>query len=336
MSGRALAVLLSLAGLALQAAPQTPAAEPAAPGQDASQAPPAAVFRAGVETVPLYVTVLDSYGELVQNLGRDDFEVYDEGRRQDLSIFKSGFEPITAMLLIDTSASMTLNLDLERNAAEQFVIRMMPGDRARVGTFSDRVDLSPRFTGDRDELLRNFGDDLHFGNPTRLWDALDETLTDLMPLGGRRIVLVMTDGMDTLSKHRGEDVLARARTDDVMVYAVQFRPNLRANLAELPISPSAGALLSGDPHTRNMGPDDTLRRLSNLTGGGHFTLGAYDNVNATFTHLMEELHYQYVLGFTPQHLDGKVHPLEVRVTKPDVVVRARTSYVARRAEDRTR
>ena len=90
----------------------------------------------------IYATVLDRYGEMVRNLERDDFIVEDDGRRQELTVFVEGLQPITAMVLVDTSASMTLNLDLAKTAAEQFVIRMMPGDQVRVGSLSDRLDLS--------------------------------------------------------------------------------------------------------------------------------------------------------------------------------------------------
>ncbi len=202
------------------------------------------------------------------------------------------------MLLVDTSASMTLNLDLARAAAEQVVIRMMPGDRARVGSFSDRIDLSGAFTSDRDALLANLRD-LHFGNSTKLWDAVQETMSDLSPLGGRRVIILLSDGMDTISTARESDILARAREEEIMVYVVQFRSNLQANLAEVPLSPSPGALFAGDPRLRNPPPTEALRRLATQTGGLHFMLRQQDDVNATFTHVMEELHNQYVLGFTP-------------------------------------
>ncbi len=112
--------------------------------QDPPQQPP--VFRGTTETVAIYATALDRYGEMVRNLERDDFIVEDDGRRQELTVFVKGLQPITAMVLVDTSASMTLNLDLARTAAEQLVIRMMPGDQVRVGSLSDRLDLSKDFT----------------------------------------------------------------------------------------------------------------------------------------------------------------------------------------------
>ena len=214
--------------------------------QDLPQQPP--VFRGATQTVAIYATVIDRYGEMVRNLERDDFIVEDDGRRQELTVFEKGFQPITAALLVDTSASMTLNLDQARTAAEQFVIRMMPGDRVRVGSFSDRLDLSKDFTGDRDELLRALREDLHIGNPTKLWDGVGETMTVLAPLGGRRILLLMTDGVDTMSTTTADQIIDRAREDELMIYIVQFRSTPRAQLAEMPLSPSGGASASVARH----------------------------------------------------------------------------------------
>jgi Ca-activated chloride channel family protein len=312
-------VLLALAGAALAAAPQQPA----------PQTPP--VFRGGTETVAIYVTVLNRAGEMILDLDRDDFTVFDEGRPQELSIFNKGLQPITAAVLVDTSASMTLNLDLAQNAAEQFVIRMLPGDQARVGSFSDRVDLSPAFTSDRDALLQALRTGLHIGNPTKLWDAVDETMTALGPLGGRRIIMLLTDGIDTASTTTVETVLTRSRSDELMVYAVQFRTTARAQAAEIPLSPTAGALFSGDDARRQRESIATLPRLARQSGGGFFVLNQYDDINATFTQVMHELHYQYVLGFTPQRADGRIHDLTVRINRPNVTIRARQSYLAPKA-----
>lgn len=291
-------------------------------------APQAPVFRAGAETVAIYATVLDRAGEMVPNLRREDFDVYDDGRRQPLTVFVSGLQPITAALLVDTSASMTLNLELAQQAAEQFVIRMLPGDRVRVGSFSDRVDLSPDFTSDRDRLLKSLRDDLHIGNPTKLWDAIDQTMTSLGPLGGRRIIVVLTDGMDTASRVTSEAIFQRARGDELMIYIVQFRSTPLANQAEIPLSPTPGMLFGSPPPLGPRAMDELIRRLAEQTGGGHFILGRNDDVNATFTAVMQELHYQYTLGFTPERADGRVHELVVRVRRPGLTVRARRTYLA--------
>jgi VWFA-related protein len=297
---------------------------------DDAQQPP--VFRGGTETVGIFATVLDRDGELVLNLHRDDFTVDDDGRPQTITTFGNGIQPITAALLVDTSASMTLNLELAQMAAEQFVIRMLPTDRARVGSFSDRIDLSPTFTSDRDALLQSLRTGLHIGNPTKLWDAVAETMTALEPLGGRRIILLFTDGMDTISTAREADILTRARAEDVMIYVVQFRSTPLANLAEVPLAPSASEVFRGDPRFRNPPPTEALRQLARQTGGGHFLLSEHDDVNATFTAVMNELHHQYALGFVPERFDNKLHELAVTVDRPGVTVRARRSYLARHAD----
>ncbi len=319
-------------GLGTLAIAMAATAAVAAVPQDPQQPP---VFRGVTETVAVYASVIDRYGELVQDLDRNDFVVEDDGRRQELTVFVKGLQPITAVVLVDTSASMTLNLELARTAAEQFVIRMLPGDQVRVGSFSDRLDLSRSFTSDRDELLKALREDLHIGNPTELWNAVGKTMTELAPLGGRRILVLMTDGVDTVSTTTAAEILERAREDELMIYIVQFRSTQRAQLAEMPLSAGANVAFS-DPRRWTAPPTDTLRRLATQTGGGHFQLNQYDDVNATFTQVMQELHYQYVLGFTPQRLDGAIHDLRVRTGDEHHTVRARRSYRAPKADDAAR
>ncbi len=326
---RRLAAPVTLAAIAtsavLSATPQTP------PVQTPQTPPQQPVFRTGTEAVAIYATVLDQYDELVKNLARADFEVYDDGKRQELTVFEAGLQPITAILMIDTSESMTLNVDLARDAAEQFVIRMLPGDQVRVGSFSDAITISPKFTGDRDVLLHDIREHLHIGNPTRLWDAVDQTMTDLAPLGGRRILVLFTDGDDTSSVKSAENAFERARADELMVYAVQFRttPFARRQEVDSVKAPTLRQSLSYDPG-RNPPPTEGLRRISSQTGGGLFALNSSDNVGATFTRLAEELHFQYVLGFSPAQLDDRLHKLEVRVRRSGLTIRARQTYFAAR------
>jgi Ca-activated chloride channel family protein len=288
------------------------------------------VFRTGVQTVAVYATVLDRSGEMLLDLDRDDFLVFDNGRPQELTIFETGRQPITAMLLLDTSASMTPELEMARQAIESFVIRMQPGDRARVGSFSDKIDISREFTGDRDALLRSVRDDLSIGNPTRLWDAVDSAMSELETVAGRRVIMLLTDGNDTASDKRARDIMARARSDELLVYAAQFRPRVNPRI-ELPLSPTAGQFFGSDPN-RNPRPTQALRDLTRQTGGGHFSMRAFDDVNATFTRVIQELRHQYILGFSPAEADGELHEITVRVNQPGSVVRARRHYMAPSAQ----
>lgn len=273
----------------------------------AQQAP---IFRSASQTVPIYATVTDSTGRLVPDLEESHFEVYDNGVKQPLTLFKSDVQPITVVVMLDTSGSMTLNLDLLKDAAERFVLRLLPEDRARIGSFSDKIRISPTFTGNRDDLIRILHNDIQFGNPTFLWDAIDDSMTALERESGRRVVLVFTDGADETSRrNKFDDVYNRAQAEDFMIYAIGLH----------------GVIPALNRTTR---PDRNLRRLAEDTGGGYFELRRTADLNATFTRVADELHRQYVLGFAVEKLDGLVHKLDVRVKVAGMTVRARKTYVA--------
>lgn len=300
------------------------------------------VFRASRTTVAVPVSVFDQGGNVVRDLTRDDFTILDNGQQQDIVNFASGLEPFTAVVLVDTSASMILNLDAARAAAEQFVIRMRPDDLAMVGSFSDRIAIGGRFTSDRDELLRALREDLHIGNPTRLFDAIHEGFGQLARAAGRRVVMLFTDGCDTTSQQHLDTLLHRIRAEEFMVYSVQlpFRParptagmrrrcqgcgcDLEFDLTNT----SAFRYSSFNDPRRQLSGGYILQRLAVETGGGVVYLAPNADINSTATWIASELHHQYLLGFVPPRLDGKPHELDVRVRRPDLTLRARRSYVA--------
>jgi Ca-activated chloride channel family protein len=294
-------------GLALAAAVATLALPIGSVSTDAQ-------IRVSTQTVPLYVTVTDSAKRLVPDLERDDFEVYDNGKLQTLTSFDNQVTPINVVVMLDTSGSMTLALDLVKAAAEEFLIRLLPEDKAKVGAFNDKLEVKPQsglpFTNNRDQLIRYLGD-LDFGYPTRLYDAVDYGINELKMVDGRKVVLVFTDGADTASRLDSGDVTERSREDEVMVYSVGME----------------NEYMNGNQRVRTS-PDRGLRRLSDETGGGFFMLKKKDELGPTFTRIAQELHSQYVMGFTPETLDNKVHKLEVRVKRPGMTARARKSYVA--------
>ena len=276
--------------------------------------PDAQRIRVTTQTVPIYATVTDSQRRLVADLVQEDFEVYDNGKLQTLTNFVNEVTPFTAVVMLDTSGSMTLNLDLVKQAAEEFVIRMLPQDKAKVGAFNDKIQVLPRdepFTNNRDRLIRVLKTELDFGYPTRLWDAVDESIVNLEPLEGRRVVVVFTDGDDTGSRVGVSDVLERAREKDIMIYAVGLQSEY----------------FNGQSRTRTR-PDRRLKGLAEETGGGFFELSKKDDLGPTFTRVAQELHSQYVLGFSPATLDNRVHKLEVKVKRAGMTVRGRKSYVA--------
>ncbi len=268
------------------------------------------VFRSSVRTVPVYATALDATGRLVPDLEQDDFEILDNGKPVTISSFSNDPQPFAAVIMLDTSASMTEHLKLLNQAAEQFIIRMLPTDRAQVGAFNDKLQLSGEFTNDRDGLVSAL-DDLQFGNATRLWDGLLFGIDAFKDVDGRKVVLLFTDGDDTASRARFSDVVDRARDDEVMVYGIGL----------------AVEFFNGVRQIRSR-PDRNLRRIAEETGGGSFELQKTDLLASTFTRVAQELRSQYLIAFTPETLDGKVHKLEVRVKRPGLTVRARRSYNA--------
>ena len=177
-------------------------------------------FRSGTQTVPLYITVTDSAGRLVPNLTKEDFTVLDNGIPQEITVFDNTIRPITSVVMLDTSGSMTLNLDLMKAAAEQFIIRLLPEDKAMVGAFNNKVEFAETgFTNDRDDLVSAIRE-LDFGNMTRLWDAADQSLQQLQGVDGRRVVVLFTDGDDQGSASSQGKVIDHARADEVMIYAI--------------------------------------------------------------------------------------------------------------------
>jgi len=268
------------------------------------------VFKSSVRTVPIYATVVDASGRLVPDLQQSDFTLLDNNKPADVTLFSNESQPFTAVVMLDTSASMTANLKLLNRAAEQFLLRLLPVDRAQVGAFNDKIQLSGEFTNDRDALIGALND-LYFGNPTRLNDGIAAGLDALQGIEGRRVVLVFTDGEDTSSRIGFKNVLERARDEEVMVYSIGLESEYFNGMRVVKSRPSRD-----------------LRKISDETGGGYFELMKTADLAPTFTRVAQELRSQYLIGFAPASLDGKVHKLEVKVTRPGMTVRARKSYLA--------
>jgi Ca-activated chloride channel homolog len=290
------------------------------------------VFRSATQTVPVYATVIGADGRLVTSLTRDDFEVFDNGRPQPVTLFDNGIQPISIVIMLDMSGSMAGNLSVLRTAAVQMFTRLLPQDKARVGNFGDRITLSPTFTNDPDTLIRALWLDLTPGGPTPLWGAVNVAMTALAHLDGRRVVLVLTDGRDTggysafsRSVTLGE-VVKRAQAEQFMIYAIGMQSRAWAGAP----AGAAGGFGRRGRHGAMGGdePDPGLKELAGESGGGYFELHATDAMGPTFARVADELHRQYLLGFAPPEFDGKLHTIEVRVRQPGMTVRARRSYLA--------
>jgi Ca-activated chloride channel family protein len=287
-------------------------------------------FKSGTRTVAVHATVTEAGGRLVPDLTRDDFEIRDNGKPQPITVFSSEVQPISVIVMLDRSGSMRGNYALVEAAGEAFVRRMLPTDKARIGSFADTVQMDPEtFTSDQQELIRILKTKLQKDGPTPLWNALDASIDSLKGQEGRRVVLVFSDGADApanfrLNNRSFMDVMRRGQQQNVMVYAVGLE-----GAAGMPGS-GGGGLGGFNRGLGNTRPDPGLAAIADETGGGYFELRRAEDLAATFARVADELHRQYLIGFEPRALDGKMHKLEVKVRRDGMKVRARKEYHAAR------
>lgn len=272
---------------------------------------PDQAFRSNIDMVAVYPLVTGPEGRFVTDLRQQDFEAFDNGKPAEITIFSSGRQPITALLLLDMSASMEDRWMRVRDAAVRFVDALEPADRLRIGTFGSEIALSPHLSGDKAVLTRVLREELWPGGSTPLWNAMSAGMQSIAlearsapgttPMNQtRRPIVLVTDGIDTSSGTHGA-VADRALREQFMIYGIGLE---------------------------GKGLSTRLVDLIRQTGGGHFDLKRSDDLGAAFLRLADELHHQYLIGFTPASLDGQTHSLEIRVRREGFRVRAPTQFVA--------
>jgi VWFA-related protein len=231
--------------------------------------------------------------------------VLDDGRPVEITVFDNKSQPITAVVMIDTSGSMWPHMALIRRAASAFAATFDERDRARIGGFSsEQIGLSARWTRDPDELRSVLQNELWPGSFSPVWNALSAGTAAMADEPGRRVVLALTDG-DNKGSVPGfgglGDVRNRVTRDGFMVYVIS-------------------------PPEITLGSD--IKELAEESGGGYLELAAHADLEAAAKEVAAELHHQYLIGFVPQKLDGRTHVIEVRTKKPNLKVSARTKYLA--------
>ena len=261
------------------------------------------VFRSSVDLVPVFVTVTSPDGAFVPGLAKDDFVVLDNGTPQEIVSFSDEAQSISVAVILDTSGSMKDALPRVFAAGGVFLDRLRADDRAAIGSL---VYQSPGFTADKRRLRSSM--DLVPRDPgSPVWFALDRAVTALQPETNRRVIVIYTDGRNgDLGQFKAlkvdeASVRARVEAEGVMVYAIGFE----------------GVPLAGG-----------IKTIARRSGGRATDLSRTDDLATALTAVADELHHQYLLGFTPAAFDGKPHVIQVQVRRPELTVRARESYVA--------
>jgi VWFA-related protein len=264
-----------------------------------------AAFRSNVELVVVPVTVVDRDGIAVKNLARNDFQVYDNDVRRAIERFSvDDDQPLSLGVLIDESESQKELAAEHRQMAMQLLNRMLrPGDWAFVISVSEKVRLWTDSTGTRAEP---FGEACPVSacGSSPLWNAVyDAARIQLKPRSGNKALVLLTDGFDSGSTHTWRQAADAAGDANARVYAIQYRSGFG----------------------RDFAPD--LYRLITDAGGAWFPARETD-YKAVAERIESDLRQRYVLGFRPEELSGKArHNIRVQVTRTDLTVRARKTYV---------
>jgi VWFA-related protein len=303
----ALAALLSVAASA-----QTPPS-PASPAPARPTPPPFSV-EVDVDVVSVTAVVYDKAGRFVRGLGPRDIEVYEDGVRQEVNYFREAAGqgeqriPLSVVLVLDASGSMKQNMQFLQQAAVTFVHKLEDVDKALVVQFNESIKGSAEFTGDVPRL-EQFVEALQAWGGTSLYDAIHYGLRRIRDQPGRKAVIVFSDGADTTSSMKEQEVIDFARSVEATVYGVGIR---------------------GESGLFQRSPRGFLRKIASETGGAFFFPDKIMELNKVFSGISDELHNHYLLAYTPKRRpDGLWREIEVRlVSRKDAELRVRKGYFA--------
>ncbi|PYS80994.1 MAG: hypothetical protein DMF67_18540 [Acidobacteria bacterium] len=322
------------------------------------------VVRVNASLVTVPVSVLDRDGRFIGGLRKEDFRIFEDGAEQEVAYFAPVEQPFTVALLIDTSGSTRFKVEEMQDAAIAFLNQLRPSDRVIVVSFDDKIRVLSDPTSDRG-VLRDAIRRTHTGDGTRLYDAVDLVINQqLSHIQGRKAIVLFTDGVDTTSKHASyQSTLAEAEELDAMIYPIQYDTYMDGQMGGgggwpggggggyprrggSGIGDIIGVIIGGGTYPSGRGgggggggggtsrgeyalAGEYLRALADETGGRHYGAETMGNIEQAFSNIAEELRQQYQLGYYParQSQAAERRQIKVRVKRPNLVVRARDSYV---------
>ena len=274
------------------------------------------IFRAGVELVSLNVTVVDSQGRYVTDLGETDFSVFEDGARQELTFFNHSNLPIALSLLIDSSASMEQRMEHAQEAAIGFAKRIREQDLAQIVDFDSRVEIKLGFTNKAADL-ENAIRTTSAGGSTALHNAVYISLKELAKVKAknpdeirRQAIVVLSDGEDTSSLVSFEEVLELAKRSETAIYTIGLQPRETSALRGFREA------------------EFVLRQLAQETGGRSFFAQKVEDLKDVYGQIADELSSQYSMGYASKNprRDGAFRRLVVQVNRPNTTARTKRGY----------
>ena len=277
-------------------------------------------------TIP--VSVFDRHGLYIPNLKKEDFKIFEDGKEQQIEYFGTSEKPFTVILLLDTSPSTEYEIDEIRGAARAFVDQLKPQDKVMVIEFDGNVHVLTEATGDRPTIYKAIKK-ADFGGGTALYDAVNFSLSKrLNAVDGRKAIVLFTDGVDTQSiKSNYESTLALAEESDSLIFPIYYNTysKTRQDAGMVWGPPPAGTTAREYAVGKKY-----LEELAAYTGGRVFRPESTPGgLTTAFEGIAEELRRQYNIGYIPSE-DGKPgqrKQIKVRVDRPNLVLRARDSYI---------
>jgi VWFA-related protein len=293
-----------------------------AAGQETSPEQPV-LITATVNLVPITATVVDSQGRNVAGLRKEDFRVYEDDVPQTIAVFAVEEKPLSLGIVFDTSGSMVDKIDDVQDSVKHFVNLINPEDDIFLLRFSSDVKLVVDSTADRKKIARAV-DRLEPRGATRLYDAIAEALEKLSQgRQAKKALLLLTDGNDTASDLRLNDLLTLVRKSEVLIYALGIGHGNRGSFGHRGLQSSDEVDLS------------VLNALADASGGRSFYLdtphrGKVDMVDQSLQQVSAELRQQYTIGYYPPTSmeRGAYHRLRVEPINTEFSVRSRHGYYA--------
>jgi Ca-activated chloride channel homolog len=268
------------------------------------------VVKVDSSIVVMNATVRDAKNKPVSGLTQKDFKIFEDGVPQPIVLFEAQDSPFAAVILIDTSGSMSERISIARSAAINFLDGLRADDVAAIYRFDSKVDLVQEFSNSRDVADKIF--DLKARGMTVLYDAIQMAAKELKTrTEQRKAVIVISDGADTMSGASADKTLKSALADGITIYTIDMS-TLGENFAA---------------RRQNQG---VLRNFAEKTGGVFISTEDGIALRDALKNIVNEMRNQYTIAFEPadSKRDGKWHDLELRIAKPDLVIRTRKGYHA--------
>jgi Ca-activated chloride channel homolog len=311
-AGATLAAVACAGTLLAQSPAPTPSPAPSAAPRAAT--PPPFRVEVDVDVVSVTAVVYDKAGRFVRGLGPKDIEVLEDHVPQDVSYFReaagAGAEriPLSVGLVLDSSGSMRHNMRFLQEGALAFVNKLEEVDSALVVSFNESIKGSAEFTADSGRL-EQFVEALEAWGGTSLYDAIHYGLERIKDQPGRKAIIVFSDGADTTSSMKEQEVIDYARSVEATVYCIGIR---------------------GESGMLARSPRGFLRRVAQETGGQYFFPDKVGDLIKIFAGISDELHNHYLLAYTPKRPpDGTWREIEIRLReRKDAEVRVRKGYFA--------